>query len=82
MKIFLLILAIILLSAMMVFVIYQPLYKHWDIGVWFYHDLLGWHVPGENESMYDGVNYHNVCKYCRLPIIQDSQGNWFITKTY
>lgn len=60
-------------------VLCSPLYFKWGIGAWFYHDIMGWHTPSEDETMFDGVNCYNVCKHCRLPIIEDSQGNWFTT---
>lgn len=49
---------------------------------WFkpvYHDILGWHEPDETKSAkwFDGASWHCMCKYCRKPIMQDSQGNWF-----
>lgn len=49
---------------------------------WFkavYHDILGWHEQDETKSVtwFDGASWHCTCKYCRKPIMQDSQGNWF-----
>lgn len=46
---------------------------------WFkflFHDVMGWHVPGGEET-FDGYQFHAVCKYCGKEIMQDSQGNWF-----
>ena len=43
---------------------------------WFYHGVLGWHEP-KDEEKYDGCSYTSVCKYCGKRIMQDSQGNWF-----
>jgi len=42
----------------------------------FYHDVLGWHVPIE-EVMYNGCSFISECKFCGEKIMQDSQGNWF-----
>ncbi len=42
----------------------------------FYHDVLGWHKPS-NEQGYDGCSFTARCKYCGKEIMQDSQGNWF-----
>ena len=78
MKTFMLVLAVIMLAAAAIFAMYQPLYRNWDIGIWFYHDLLGWHMPKYDDSKFDGVNTHNTCRHCEQPIMQDSQGNWFI----
>lgn len=48
---------------------------------WFkavYHDIFGWHEPDETKlAEFDGASWHCTCKYCRKPIMQDSQGNWF-----
>lgn len=44
----------------------------------FYHGMLGWHVPDENiDHWSDGCSDHAICKYCGKDIMQDSQGNWF-----
>ena len=44
----------------------------------FYHDILGWHKPkNDDDSSFDGCSFHNKCKYCGKEILQDSQGNWF-----
>lgn len=44
--------------------------------VWFFHDVMGWHIPSDKESQeFDGVNTHAHCKICGKEIIQDSQGN-------
>lgn len=40
---------------------------------WFkrlYHDLLDWHLPSDEGA---------ICKHCKLEIMQDSQGNWYLT---
>ena len=42
----------------------------------FYHDLLEWHIPN-NEESFDGCSFHSTCKLCGKEIMQDSQGNWF-----
>lgn len=43
----------------------------------FYHDLLGWHMPDDSPQWFDGLSDHAHCKYCGEDIMQDSQGNWF-----
>ena len=53
------------------------LYMITGIGKFFYHNVLGWHKPSNEESFYDGCSLHNHCKYCGKEIMQDSQGNWF-----
>ena len=42
----------------------------------FYHDVMGWHVPSDNQN-FDGCSFTSTCKYCGEKIMQDSQGNWF-----
>lgn len=46
-------------------------------GVWFFHDIMGWHYPDDSSS-FDGCSVHSHCRYCKKEIMQDSQGNWFI----
>ena len=46
-------------------------------GVWFFHDIIGWHYPDDSSS-FDGCSVHSHCRYCKKEIMQDSQGNWFI----
>lgn len=43
----------------------------------FYHDILGWHVPDDSEQWSDGCSQHAKCRHCGREIMQDSQGNWF-----
>ena len=43
---------------------------------WFYHDILGWHLP-DDDCGYDGCSYTATCKLCGKDILQDSQGNWY-----
>ena len=43
---------------------------------WFYHDVMGWHVPNGNQG-FDGCSFTSICKHCGEEIMQDSQGNWF-----
>lgn len=43
----------------------------------FYHDLLGWHIPDNSPQWSDGLSQHATCKYCGKDVMQDSQGNWF-----
>lgn len=43
-----------------------------------FHDLMGWHLPKEDEmAEFDGSFSRTYCKFCDKRIIQDSQGNWF-----
>ena len=44
---------------------------------WFYHNVLGWHLPDNKPQEFDGCNIHAHCKFCEKEIMQDSQGNWF-----
>lgn len=53
-----------------------PYFKY-DKFVWFYHDILGWHTPGNHSTWGDGCSLHSKCKHCHKNIMQDSQGNWF-----
>ncbi len=46
------------------------------IGKWFYHNILGWHLPQHEES-FDGCSWRSTCKFCGKEIEQDSQGNWY-----
>ena len=46
-------------------------------GVWFFHDIMGWHYPDDSSS-FDDCSVHSHCRYCKKEIMQDSQGNWFI----
>lgn len=39
-------------------------------------DKLDWHKPMKYKT-FDGVNTKSRCKFCKRPILQDSQGNWF-----
>lgn len=69
---------IAILGAPLVICALSPLYLKWGVGKWFYHNVLGWHMPKENEkNSFDGCSEHNHCKYCDKDIMQDSQGNWF-----
>lgn len=42
-----------------------------------YHDILGWHEPGNGSESFDGASFHAKCRFCGKEIMQDSQGNWF-----
>lgn len=49
----------------------------------FYHDILGWHTPNIKKGIvFDGCSMRGICKHCKQPIIQDSQGNWFVEDDY
>jgi hypothetical protein len=73
------ILLIILASNLLTIIIFSLLYLKFGVCKVIYHDILGWHQPkDENDTTFDGCNFHNICKYCGEEIIQDSQGNWFV----
>lgn len=72
MKIKLLMLSIFMLFTCFIYVIYQPIYRDWEIGVEFYHDLLGWHLPVEKQDPTD-----NYCKFCQKDLLATKQKNWY-----
>ena len=53
------------------------LYFRLDRLSFFYHDILGWHVPDNSPRHFDGCSVSCICKHCGKDILQDSQGNWF-----
>lgn len=53
------------------------LYLKFGFFKFYYHNLLGWHVPDNSPKWSDGCSTHAVCKYCGREVMQDSQGNWF-----
>lgn len=56
------------------------LYFKRDIFKSFYHDMLGWHRPDYTIGVWDdGISYCSRCKHCGKRILQDSQGNWFVS---
>lgn len=60
------------------FIIFTPIILYLKFG-WFkvfYHDVLQWHEPID-EEWFDGCIFCSRCKYCGKEIMQDSQGNWF-----
>ena len=71
------------MKALLIFIIAEcivivptVLYLKFGLFKFFYHNLLGWHKPIEEEC-YDGISFTSKCKYCGEEIMQDSQGNWF-----
>ena len=70
--------AIVVLVALLACLLFGILYVRFG---WFkavYHDIFGWHEPDETKAAeFDGASWHCTCKYCRRPIMLDSQGNWF-----
>lgn len=44
---------------------------------WFYHDVMGWHLPNNEPQEFDGCSFHTHCKVCGKEIKRNSQGNWF-----
>lgn len=70
----------IFIMALFILFIITILYINKGIGKWFYHDILGWHMPytsGKYKCTFDGLSLKTLCKHCGKEIIQDSQGNWF-----
>lgn len=72
--------AILLVVLLVCFFIASMVYLKLGIGKWFYHDILEWHMP-DNTGVYryDGLNLKTICRHCRKKIMQDSQGNWFLS---
>jgi hypothetical protein len=66
-----------LFCIMLLMMLFSPLYFIWGFGKRFYHDILGWHMPKDKDSTFNGCSLCNHCKYCGKHIMQDSQGNWF-----
>ena len=59
-------------------VLLSTLYFEYGKIKWFYHDIMGWCVPDdEDDGYFDGCSVHAKCKHCGRGIMQDSQGNWF-----
>ncbi len=56
------------------------IYLHTKRGwmMWLYHDIFGWHRPGDADATFDGCSWCCTCRHCHKPIMQDSQGNWFL----
>lgn len=74
-------LIVILLVVLLVFFFIASItYLKLGIGKWFYHDILEWHMT-DNTGVYryDGLNLKTICRHCRKEIMQDSQGNWFLS---
>lgn len=70
--------AIAVLVATLVFLVCGILYVRFGVFTLVYHDIFGWHEPDETKTAeFDGASWHCTCKYCRKPIMLDSQGNWF-----
>lgn len=65
--------------ALFLFIFYVPpiLYFKLDWFKFFFHDILGWHMPNDGPQWSDGCSQHATCKHCKKEIMQDSQGNWF-----
>ena len=70
--------AIAVLVAMLAFLVCGILYVRFGLFKLVYHEIFVWHEPDETKpAEFDGASWHCTCKYCRRPIMQDSQGNWF-----
>lgn len=67
---------IVLVGFILIFFVPIILYEKFGLFKWFYHDIMGWHMPTD-EKEFDGCNICSHCKYCGKEIMQDSQGNWF-----
>lgn len=76
MPIFLSVILVIAAILLVVFVCLPQLYFKFEIGKWFYHDLLGWHIS-DKEYTIKGYCICSTCKICKQDIMEDSQGNWF-----
>lgn len=43
-----------------------------------FREFMGWHKPDKEYAIWnDGCSSHTICRYCKKPIMQDSQGGWF-----
>lgn len=74
MKLRLLLLSIFILFICFTYVIYQPLYRDWEIGIEFYHDLLGWHLPIEEQD-----STKSYCKFCQKDLsTAKSKNRYFV----
>lgn len=58
-------------------IVASALYFWFGFLKFFYHGVLGWHMPDDSPEWNDGLSDHSVCRYCGKNIMQDSQGNWF-----
>jgi hypothetical protein len=68
----------ILFSPLVLILLFSPFYFKFGLNKWFYHNIMGWHQPKDDENItFDGCSIHCVCKHCGKEIMQDSQGNWF-----
>ena len=68
---------LVVLGCLLGIILFSLLYFIWGFGKRFYHDILGWHIPKDEDSTFNGCSLCNHCKYCGKHIMQDSQGNWF-----
>jgi len=66
-----------ILQIILYIIISAVLYIYTGIGKWFYHDILHWHTPGNNQEYFNGCSIVSTCKYCGEKITQDGQGNWY-----
>ena len=73
---------VILLTLWTWSVVAAVLYFKFGVLKFFYHDLLGWHMPDGSPKWSDGLSEHAICKHCGKEIMQDSQGNWFAKEEY
>lgn len=73
MKIFL----FVILATLLIFLAPSSLYLRYGLYKRFYHDILEWHRPCDEQKTFDGISFYSRCKYCGKNIMQDSQGNWF-----
>ena len=78
MKTILMVALLLVMALYMLTLIGAPFYFKFGWFKRFYHDVMQWHVPGNDDILwFDGCSRHSICKYCGNEIMQDSQGNWF-----
>lgn len=45
---------------------------------WFYHNILGWHMPDNGNYDIHSSRIVHRCKYCEGNLIKDQRGNWIL----
>lgn len=67
---------LIISSIILIFFIPPICYFRFGWFKFFYHDIMGWHVP-VRTLLFNGVSFKSKCKHCGKDIMMDSQGNWY-----
>lgn len=77
--IFSLVILIVLLIGLCLFGLLCFIQRGWNRSPMrdFIHNVMDYHIP-EDSIDFDGASNCSRCKICNKPIIQDSQGNWFL----